>query len=58
MNEIVSILTTFGLAAAGGFIAGYALRKIVKIALVIVGAFIFVMIALQGVGLNSNNQTT
>lgn len=50
MSEIVSIFISFGLAVAGGFIAGYAMRKIIKVALVIVGGFIFVMIALQGVG--------
>lgn len=50
MDEIVSVLISFGLATLGGFIAGYALRKIVKIALIIVGAFIFGIIVLQGAG--------
>ena len=50
MNELIPILISWGAALFGGFLAGYFLRKILKIAAVIIGAFIFVLIALQGVG--------
>lgn len=50
MDEIIPILFSFGVALLGGFIAGYALRKVIKIVLVIIGVFILVMIGLQGAG--------
>lgn len=50
MNELVPILISWGAALLGGFLAGYFLRKILKIVAIIIGAFIFVLIALQGVG--------
>ena len=50
MNELIPIFISWGAALFGGFLAGYFLRKILKIAAVIIGAFIFVLIALQGVG--------
>lgn len=50
MNELIPILFSFGVALLGGFIAGYALRKVIKIAAIIIGVFILVMIGLQGAG--------
>jgi uncharacterized membrane protein (Fun14 family) len=50
MSEIISpLIYQFGLGGVGGFIVGFALKKIAKIFIVVIGIFILALLYL-GVG--------
>lgn len=50
MNDLIQPLIIFLFALIGGIVVGYALRKIIKILLILGGAFIFALVVLQGFG--------
>ena len=50
MDELINQLITLAIGFIGGLVIGFALRKIIKIALVIGGAMLLVLIVLQGMG--------
>lgn len=45
-NELIA----FAVAIIAGLIIGFMLKKVIKIALIVVGMFIFSIVVLQGVG--------
>lgn len=52
MSEIVTpIVYQLGIGAVGGFIVGYALKKVTKIIAVVVGLFILALIVLGASGI-------
>lgn len=56
MSEIVTPLSyQLGIGAVGGFIAGYALKKFLKIVAVIIGLFILALVYLGYQGIISIN---
>lgn len=58
MSEVISPLAyQVGLGGVVGFIAGYALKKLVKLALVIIGIFIIALVYLSYQGIISINFT-
>ncbi len=56
MSEIISPLAyQLGVGGVVGFIAGYALKKLIKLALVIIGVFILALVYLSYQGIISIN---
>jgi uncharacterized membrane protein (Fun14 family) len=56
MNDIIpSMIFQLGLGGLGGFIIGYALKKISKIVLVLIGLFIIALVYLGMKGIISIN---
>jgi len=52
MSEVLTpIVTQLGVGAVGGFIVGYALKKITKIVAVIIGLFLVALIYLVNKGI-------
>ena len=52
MSEVLTpIATQLGIGAIGGFIAGYAMKKIAKIVAVIIGLFLVALIYLVSKGI-------
>ena len=49
MSEIITpIVYQLGLGAVGGFIVGFALKKITKLFIVIIGLFVLALLYLSG----------
>jgi len=56
MSEVVTpIVYQLGIGAVGGFIAGYALKKVTKIVAVIIGLFVLALIYLGASGILTIN---
>jgi len=54
MSEVLTpIVTQLGIGAVGGFIVGYALKKVTKIVAVVIGLFIVALIYLVSKGIIS-----
>ena len=54
MSEVLTpIVTQLGIGAVGGFIVGYALKKVTKIVAVIIGLFLVALIVLVNKGIIS-----
>jgi uncharacterized membrane protein (Fun14 family) len=52
MSEVLTpIVTQLGIGAVGGFIVGYALKKVTKIVAVIIGLFLVALIYLVNKGI-------
>jgi uncharacterized membrane protein (Fun14 family) len=52
MSEVLTpIVTQLGIGAVGGFIVGYALKKVTKIVAVIIGLFLVALIYLVSKGI-------
>ena len=56
MSEIISpLIYQFGIGGVGGFIVGYAVKKISKLVAVLIGLFIIILLYLGASGIISIN---
>ncbi len=55
MSAITPLIYQFGLGGIGGFIAGFALKKMMKLAAIVIGLFVIALIYLGYQGIISIN---